>query len=494
MGTKQFRGITLIVLAIIIIILLILSVVIIASLDGENGLIAKINQAKNTQMKSEMRLLTYEIKSREGKKLNVLVTVTDKENGLKTIEYINDGYILNANGKKTVSRDCSLQLGVEYNVKISFENGEEKTETILLEEYLEINSIIIGESENSTTSVEDNSITRGTPLYINIKATLVTASTEDIECIITNKDDSTKNVPFEIKNNGRYFFIATGMYDGKKIEREIKVEVNKYKAAVELVKYDAGSWTKEEIDELERLSLYDLNAKRELSAGYKFLGTGFNFTFGGFTYEGDLNYEEEIENGDVVTSRNKSVRSGIGTPYYDGWQVLEKEYDEGRNRTYIKKIIHAGAPENFVLADIGHVYVNYAEYIISSGKKATNYKNWNSEITLNPRSFDMYIDKNQRDLVKEVHCINGEEALKITGNGLNIPSEISNTGAYYYFEDEGINTGFSFGKIDNGGYYHTSGGWLNECYGIRPVVEMVDGVYIVSGSGTELDPYVLGKD
>lgn len=48
MGTKQFKGITLIVLAIIIIILLILSVVIIASLDGENGLIAKINQAKNT--------------------------------------------------------------------------------------------------------------------------------------------------------------------------------------------------------------------------------------------------------------------------------------------------------------------------------------------------------------------------------------------------------------------------------------------------------------
>lgn len=54
--------------------------------------------------------------------------------------------------------------------------------------------------------------------------------------------------------------------------------------------------------------------------------------------------------------------------------------------------------------------------------------------------------------------------------------------------------GFSFGKIDNGGYYHITGGWLNECYGIRPVVEMVDGVYIVSGSGTELDPYVLGKD
>lgn len=31
------------------------------------------------------------------------------------------------------------------------------------------------------------------------------------------------------------------------------------------------------------------------------------------------------------------------------------------------------------------------------------------------------------------------------------------------------------------------------CFGIRPVVTMVEGVYIVSGIGTEEDPYVLGK-
>ena len=32
------------------------------------------------------------------------------------------------------------------------------------------------------------------------------------------------------------------------------------------------------------------------------------------------------------------------------------------------------------------------------------------------------------------------------------------------------------------------------CLGIRPVVTMNDGVYIVSGTGTDSDPYILGKD
>lgn len=37
-------------------------------------------------------------------------------------------------------------------------------------------------------------------------------------------------------------------------------------------------------------------------------------------------------------------------------------------------------------------------------------------------------------------------------------------------------------------------GPLNNSFGIRPVVEMNEGVYIASGSGTEADPYVLAKE
>lgn len=34
----------------------------------------------------------------------------------------------------------------------------------------------------------------------------------------------------------------------------------------------------------------------------------------------------------------------------------------------------------------------------------------------------------------------------------------------------------------------------HDCWGIRPVVEMNDGVYIASGTGTESDPYILAKE
>lgn len=32
------------------------------------------------------------------------------------------------------------------------------------------------------------------------------------------------------------------------------------------------------------------------------------------------------------------------------------------------------------------------------------------------------------------------------------------------------------------------------CWGIRPVVEMNEGVYIASGTGTDEDPYILAKE
>ena len=36
--------------------------------------------------------------------------------------------------------------------------------------------------------------------------------------------------------------------------------------------------------------------------------------------------------------------------------------------------------------------------------------------------------------------------------------------------------------------------YANDCWGIRPVVVMNDGVYIASGDGTTALPYILGKN
>ena len=99
----------------------------------------------------------------------------------------------------------------------------------------------------------------------------------------------------------------------------------------------------------------------------------------------------------------------------------------------------------------------------------------------------MYKDKelDKKGWIKEIHYIN--------------QNDINETGVF----DERLNIGST--------YWLASAGWrgiaLNcmtansenpagnsGCRGIRPVVEMVDGVYIASGTGTEADPYILGKD
>ena len=41
--------------------------------------------------------------------------------------------------------------------------------------------------------------------------------------------------------------------------------------------------------------------------------------------------------------------------------------------------------------------------------------------------------------------------------------------------------------------YTTYSSGMQYCYGIRPIIKMNDGVYVVSGDGTEDNPYVLGK-
>ena len=95
--------------------------------------------------------LTYEIKSKNGKNLEVSVTLTDNENGIQSIEY-DDGHIQQGNGLKSIARDCTIQLGIEYKIKIISQNGNITEKTILLEEPKEIDipdeiEISLGQAE-----------------------------------------------------------------------------------------------------------------------------------------------------------------------------------------------------------------------------------------------------------------------------------------------------------------------------------------------------------
>ena len=113
----------------------------------------------------------------------------------------------------------------------------------------------------------------------------------------------------------------------------------------------------------------------------------------------------------------------------------------------------------------------------------------------------MYVDQNQKDLIadttdkdgnqiKDIHAMDYNEAYAITGN-TNDTTGIRNTGARYWLAS--AYTSY-YGNVwfvsNNGGMYYS----YDFCWGVRPIVSLTSGVYIKSGTGTEADPYILGKD
>lgn len=111
---------------------------------------------------------------------------------------------------------------------------------------------------------------------------------------------------------------------------------------------------------------------------------------------------------------------------------------------------------------------------------------------INVRTWDMYKDKNlaKEGYIEDVYLMDIEEANKIIGK------EILKTGSYYTLASayrSGV-TSSIYTVTSNGEIKVGSSEYDYSCYGIRPIIEMLEGVYILSGIGTEEEPYVLGID
>ena len=353
-------------------------------------------------------------------------------------------------------------------------------------------------SASNTNSLGANTQNKGTILYVNIIAIL-----EGNNCSVVLKSDNSKTVPYAITSNGKYTFIVRGTYNGKTIEEEKEVIVNQYMSAQGVVQYDAGDWTEEEINELKKQNLYMLNKEKRTNNIYNLndKDKGLNFTFGGFTYKGDNANKSDISSENIATSRNQSVtpQIGWGIPKYSGWQILESKEENGK--TYVTKITHAGSPENFVY----YYTTNYdnirVEYLLSSGKRQTGYSTLSIGKVINPRSWQMYVDQSQKDfianttdkdgnIIKDIHTMDYYEAVAITGKKEETTG-VRCIGSYYWLATANESGTPILWLVTNNGSCGVSTG---ACLGIRPVVTMADGVYIKSGSGTEEDPYILGKD
>lgn len=77
----------------------------------------------------------------------------------------------------------------------------------------------------------------------------------------------------------------------------------------------------------------------------------------------------------------------------------------------------------------------------------------------------------------------------MTGVISEVTTGVRRTGARYWLANYASGQDL-YCVVSNGKWSNTR----NQCLGIRPVITLTDGVYIVSGSGTESSPYVLGKE
>ena len=345
-------------------------------------------------------------------------------------------------------------------------------------------------SASNTSTLNANTQNKGITLYINIIATL-----EGNKCTAVLKSDNTKAVPYAVNSNGKYTFKVSGTYNNKEIIEEKDVIVNQYKSAQGVVQYDAGDWTEDEINELKEQRLYMINREKTYNSTFNLNdpNSGLNFTFGGFTYKGDTENEEDIESGNIITSRNQSVapQSGHGIPKYSGWQILESYKKDGKE--YIKKIVHVGSPENFVYYYTQNNDAYRAIYLLTG---TTSFKKLSDNNTLiNTRNWDMYRDKalNSEGYINGISLITSNQ-VQSTMSALGFYNSKRNTGSSYWTSAA---NGKNFWVSNLNGYLLYNNNYTytyRACLGISVIVNMNDGVFAASGSGIEEDPYILGKD
>ncbi len=369
---------------------------------------------------------SYEVVENNGSNIKISITIIEEENGIRRIELPGREPLEYENNPKRIEGlDYTVQLGKEYIITITSGNGKVKKENLYIEPEIQISDIFINTYQNATSSVDKNSVEKGTNLlYVNFTATL-----DGNACAI----EPPLTQP--IIRNGTYTYTITGTYNGRIVTKIKEIKVNQYQTATNLVKYDAGEWTKEQIEELQSKKLYDLNSTHIGNNIFKLSdNSGLNFTFGGFTYKGDSTNENKDG---VITSRNQSVdpESNAGVANYDGWKIFESEERDGKK--YVLKLIHAGSPENFVYYRQGHGDAYRAEYLLSSGQRQVTYNVLlDNETIINPRNWDMYkdIELDKKGYIQDVHILVQDEVWNLEGNE-HFEESARKTGSYYWLRN-----------------------------------------------------------
>ena len=274
----------------------------------------------------------------------------------------------------------------------------------------------------------------------------------------------------------------------------------------DMVEYNAGSWIKDEIDNLK--SLYNANPKHLSQDSYydestdSFTDLDYSYTFGGFTYKGDESYKDYMDNNQIIVDRNKSINESYNdkSTFPDGWQVYEWGEKIG-NKRYVKSLIHAGIPENFVYNGSSYSDAFNAEYILSNGTRKKDYNKYQ------PRDMSMYIDEKQKNLITGVHIQNMEDNVRFSpyssgyyNSEKNNDIIAPNYNGISCYLSSAVNNDNYQGKLYGYSYEInpklTSTNIISGCNGIRPVIELKEGTYVdvYKHTGKGNDKYILSYD
>ena len=495
--------------------------------------------------------LEDEVVSRDGEKVTILLTITDKENGLQQVEFP-DGNIIYCNGNEEFAKDYEVQLGVEYKVKITSKGGQVKEETILINDYY-------------------HKITKNLGEGISIDNPAVKAAyNKPYQATITAGDEYAIDT-LKVTMGGQDVVVdkETGIINIEKVTGDIEITATARKL---------------EIQTTTPIVNTDANATRSLGVNTQSRGTTLYINFKA-TVEGiNCTIEPEVpyavtSNGKykfTATYQNKKItkeievtvnqyQSAQGLVQYDAGEWTEEEINSLKNsKLYDLNASHTTSSTfklnsdsglNFTFGGFTYKGDTINQSNINSGTVITSrnqsvspqrgygtpkYDGWQilSSVQSNgktyvtklvhagtPENFVYYFTKGNDAYRTEYLLSSGERMseYKTLSNGTTINSRnwdmykdkeldkkgyikevhamtyseasaaslnIRTTGNYYWL-GYAVNGG-SLRVVDVNGSMYGSG--HNYCWGIRPVVSLESGVYIESGEGTADSPYVLAKE
>lgn len=232
------------------------------------------------------------------------------------------------------------------------------------------------------------------------------------------------------------------------------------------INYDAGIWTKEEIDELKSQNMYVDGSLPTIEEAFK---------FGGFT-------ENQSRNKSIDAYENSNITQN--PDFSEGWRVLAINEDGSL------KIVSAGTVEAFRHSQYspmdGFYSGYYCEYIL---RKVVNENDTDhtEEDYINagivPRDFSMY--ENELAKNNSAHCMSIYDAYNITGSLESTTNKLRNLGIFYHLASGQGKTALA--RVQPNGDIFAS---ENTCYGIRIVLDLKPEVVIASdntGDGTSFE-------